>query len=272
MIALLAGAAALYGALVGAMYVFQRDLLFHPDVSRPDVAQAALTVAGLTEIEFATDDGLRLRSWFLPAPPGRPTILYFHGNGGHIGYRTDRAQVLGQAGYGVLLAGYRGYGGNPGSPSEDGFHRDAESALAYLAGKGVPPGRIALYGESLGSAVAVRLAAATAAREAAVAAVVLEAPFTSIAEVAQHHYPYVPARHLVKDRFDAAARIAAIGAPLLVLHGERDRVVPFTFGRALFAAAVEPKRGWFVPQRDHHDIFDAEAFRVVDAFLAENTR
>lgn len=270
MIAILAGAAALYGALVGGLYLFQRDLLYLPDTTRPSLARAA--IPGVSEIEIGTADGLRLLAWYAPAQPGRPTFLYLHGNGGHIAYRADRARKLTGAGYGLLLAGYRGYGGNPGSPSEDGFHADAEAALAWLADRNVPVGRIVLYGESLGSAVAVRLAAETAVRAAPVAALVLEAPFTSIADVAQHHYPYVPARALVKDRFDAASRIAGVGTPVLIMHGERDRVVPVGFGRALFAAAVEPKRGWFTPGADHGTIFDGEAFGVIDAFIAEHVR
>jgi fermentation-respiration switch protein FrsA (DUF1100 family) len=270
MIALLAGATALYGALVGALYLFQRDLLYLPDTSRPNIARAA--VPGLNEVTLTTADGLRLLAWHVPAPAGRPTILYVHGNGGHIGYRADRAGALSAAGYGILLVGYRGYGGNPGSPSEDGFHDDAEAGLAFLTAQGVAPSRIVFYGESLGSAVAVRLAAETASRGAPAAALVLEAPFTSIADVAQHHYPYVPARQLVKDRFDAVSRIARVKAPLLVLHGERDRVVPVAFGRALFEAASEPKRGWFPGGADHATIFDRETFRVVTGFLAEHVR
>ena len=270
MMALVAGAVALYGALVGALYIFQRNLLFLPDTSRPAATQAALP--GLAEVSLTAADGLTLLAWHVPAPAGRPTILYLHGNGGHIGYRAERARALTAAGYGMLLVEYRGYGGNPGSPSEEGFHADAEGGLRFLAGRGIAPERIILYGESLGSAVAVRLAAATASRGAPVAALLLESPFTSIAEVAQRHYPYVPARHLVKDRFDAVSRIAAVKTPLLVLHGERDDVVPIAFGRALFDAAAEPKRGWYKPGADHATIFSAEASEVIRAFLVEHVR
>jgi len=270
MIAIVAGLAALYSAMVGGLYLFQRDLLFLPDRSRPSVARAA--VPGLSEVTLTTGDGLRLLAWHVPAPEGRPTVLYVHGNGGHIGYRAERARALSEAGYGILLVEYRGYGGNPGSPSEDGFHADAEAGLAFLGAQAVAAQRVILYGESLGSAVAVRLAAETAGRGAPVGAVILEAPFTSIADVAQHHYFYVPARQLVKDRFDAVSRIARIKAPLLVLHGERDQVVPIAFGRALFEAASEPKRGWFPLSADHATIFDAEAFKRIKAFLAEHVR
>jgi len=270
MIALIAGAAALYGGMVGALYLFQRDLLFLPDTTRPSLSRAA--VPGLMEVELQTADGLKLLAWHMPARPGRPTILHLHGNAGNIGHRTERGAALIASGNGLLLVEYRGYGGNPGKPSEEGFHADAEAALAFLVGSGVPPSRIVLYGESLGSAVAVRLAAEAASRGSPVAGLILESPFTSIAEVAQHHYPYVPARYLVKDRFDAASRIATVKAPLFVMHGEQDRVVPFRFGQALYQAAAEPKRGWFPLSAGHETIFDGEALRRLLMFIDEQAR
>lgn len=268
MFALLATAAVAYGLLVGAMYTQQRQLLYFPDQARPAIERAGID--RMTAVETTTVDGLRLLAWYRPAPEGAPTLLYFHGNGGHIGYRADRAQALAARGYGLLLAEYRGYGGNPGSPSEDGFHEDARAALAFLRQEGVAPRQIVLYGESLGTAVAVRLAAELAAAGTPVRAVILESPFTSIADVAQHHYPFVPARLLVKDKFDAASRIGAVAAPVLVLHGEADRVVPVSFGRALYEAAKEPKRAWFSPRADHATIFDSEALNVIVGFLRDH--
>jgi hypothetical protein len=269
-IAIVAAVAVAYGLLVGVLYTQQRHLLYLPDRSHPSLAEAG--VPGLAAVETATADGLRLLAWYRPAQEGRPTVLYFHGNGGHIGYRADRAQVFAAVGFGVMLAEYRGYGGNPGSPSEEGFHRDAVAALDFLRARGVRPVDIVLYGESLGTAVAVRLAAELAAQGTPVGALILEAPFTSVADVAQHHYFYVPARALVKDKFDAASRIAAVKAPVLVIHGEADMVVPVSFGRALLAAAVEPKRGWFPARADHATIFNGDAVRVIDGFLRDHLR
>lgn len=270
MIALVAAAALGYGLLVGLLYTQQRHLLFLPDRSRPAVEEVG--VPDLRAVEIATADGLRLLAWHRPAPVGQPTLLYFHGNGGHIGYRADRARVFAAAGLGVMFPEYRGYGGNPGSPSEEGFHADAVGAVEFLGAAGVVPARLVLYGESLGTAVAVRLAAELAARGTPVAALILEAPFTSIADVAQHHYFYVPARALVKDVFDAASRIATVKAPVLVIHGEADTIVPVSFGRALLAAAVEPKRGWFPAGADHATIFDGDAIRVIEGFLRDHLR
>jgi len=160
------------------------------------------------------------------------------------------------------MAEYRGYGGNPGTPSEAGFFTDGRAALAFLDREGVAPNRLVLYGESLGSGVAVALAV-----EHDIAALVLEAPPTSVAEVAQCHFPYVPASRMVIDRFDSLSRIGRVKAPILVLHGERDRVVPVRYGRALLAAAPEPKEGWFAPEAGHEDLARYGSLDVVVAFI-----
>ena len=162
----------------------------------------------------------------------------------------------------MLLAEYRGYGGNPGAPSEAGFYTDGRAALAFLDREGVTLNRLVLYGESLGSGVAVLLAV-----EHRIAALVLEAPFTSVAEVAQCHFRFVPASRMVIDRFDSLSRIGKITAPLLVLHGEHDRVVPIRFGRALFDAAPEPKEGCFAPEAGHENLARYGALDVVVEFI-----
>jgi uncharacterized protein len=238
---------AAYAALVGGLFLFQRQLLYFPDKTRPELA--GLEQLGVREAVVSTEDGLSLLSWYLPSHSGRPIILYFHGNGGHVGYRVERLLRFAREGYGVLMPEYRGYGGNPGTPSESGFYADARAALAFLEREGVAPNRLVLYGESLGSGVAVELAT-----QHDVAGLILEAPPTSVAEVAQHHFPYVPATRMVIDRFDSRSRIGRVRAPILVLHGERDRVVPIRYGRALFDAAPEPKEGWFVPEAGHEDL------------------
>ena len=249
-----------YAALVGGLYLFQRQLLYHPDRTRPELF--GLEQLGVREMQLSTEDGLSLLSWYLPPRPGGPVIVYFHGNGGHIGYRAERLLRFAREGYGVLMAEYRGYGGNPGIPNEAGFYADGRAALALLDRAGVAPNRIVLYGESLGSAVAVALAV-----EHDVAAVILEAPFTSVAEVAQCHFRYVPASRMVIDRFDSLSRIGRVKAPLLVLHGERDRLVPIRFGRALLDAAPEPKEGWFSPEAGHENLARYGSLDAVVAFI-----
>jgi uncharacterized protein len=256
----LGSALAVYGVLVGSLYVFQRHLLYLPGGRRPVLGE--LAALGVSEVRVTTADGLSLISWFLPPPDGRPVIAYFHGNGGHIGYRAERLRWFARHGYGVLMLEYRGYGGNPGTPTEIGFHTDATAALDFLADCGVESNRVVLYGESLGSGVAVPLAA-----QREVAALILEAPFTSVAEVAQYHYSFLPAAAMVWDRFDSLSWIGKVKAPILVLHGERDRVIPIRFGRALFDAAPEPKEFWASREAGHETLMRFGAFEAVLGFL-----
>jgi uncharacterized protein len=257
---LLGFAAVGYAALVGGLYLFQRQLLYLPDRTRPELA--GLAKLGVREVTLSTDDGLSLLSWYLPAHPGRPVIAYFHGNGGHIGYRFQRLLRFARESYGVLMLEYRGYGGNPGTPTEAGFYADAGAALAFLEREGVAPDRLVLYGESLGSGVAVELAT-----QHEIAALILEAAPTSVAEVAQCHFPYVPAARLITDRFDSLSRIGKVRAPILVMHGESDRVVPVRYGRKLFNAAPEPKEAWFVPQAGHENLARYGGLDVTVAFI-----
>lgn len=267
----LALAAALaYLLLVGLVYSLQRSLIYLPDRSPLDADR--LAGPGWRTIETNTADGLELRHLYRPGrADAGPLLLAFHGNGGHAGHRVEKFEEMLGPERGVLLAEYRGYGGNPGRPSEAGLLADARSLLDWMAEEGLSPAGVVLYGESLGSGVATALAAETAAAGRPFAGLILESPFDALAAVAQHHYWYLPARPLVRDRFDSAARIGAVEAPLLVLHAEADRVVPLRFGERLFAAAAEPKR--FVRIGDgarHNDLYHLPAFRqAVRAFLEE---
>ena len=256
-----------YGGLVAGIYLFQRQLLYHPATSTPEPALSH--VPDMRAVRLSTDDGLDLLAWYKAPTPGRDLAIYFHGNAGNIGHRGWKARRLIDAGMGVLLVSWRGFGGNRGSPSEDGLMRDARAALAFAIGAGVKPGRVVLYGESLGSGIAVTLAAEQANSGDPVGAVVLEAPYSSIAEVAQHHYFYIPAKLLIRDKFDSLSRIAAIKAPLLVVHGELDRTIPIRFAKALFARAVEPKQAVWLPNANHNDIYEHGAGEAILSFLAK---
>jgi fermentation-respiration switch protein FrsA (DUF1100 family) len=251
-----------YAAVVALMFVFQRNLQYFPDKSRPDPAVAQ--AFGMTVVEYRTADGIRLQAWYRDAAPDKPTILYFHGNGGNIMGRAPKVRALLDRGYGVLRAEYRGYGGNHGDPSEAGFYQDGRAALGHLESKGIAPHNIVLWGESLGTGVAVQLAQEQALQAAPLAAVVLEAPFTSAVDVGAAHYFFIPVRLLVKDRYESFEKIAEIGAPLLVVHGDQDNVVPIRFGRALFAAAKEPKKALWVAGGDHGNL---AAFGLSDAVI-----
>jgi hypothetical protein len=236
-----------YGLLVGVLYLQQRNLLYHPSAVRPPLGR--LAALGAYEATLHTEEGLGLFCWYLPPPKGAPVIVYFHGNGGDVSYRGDRLWGLAEAGFGALMVEYRGYAGNPGAPTEFGLLADARAALAFLDAQRVAADHRVLYGESLGTAIAVQIAA-----DHPIGALVLEAPYTSISDVAQYHYPWVPVRWLLHDKFNALAAIGRVKAPVLFLYAENDRVVPNRFTRALYAAAPAPKETWSVASGDHQDI------------------
>ena len=259
------GAVVFYGALVGGVYLIQRSLMYAPGTDTP--VPEASGVPEMRPVRVTTSDGVTLTSWYRPAAQGMPTVVFFHGNAGHIGHRGFKARTFLDAGYGLVLVGYRGYGGNPGSPTEEGFYADGRAVLELLARNGVAASRMVLYGESLGTGVAVHLALEAARAGVPVGAVVLEAPFDSMAEMARYHYPYLPAYWLVKDRYESVAKIDRIGSPLFLLHGGRDQVVPSIFGRKLFQAARDPKELLVLPEADHNDLFEHGAGEKVVLFL-----
>ncbi|HEV3496117.1 MAG TPA: alpha/beta hydrolase [Actinomycetes bacterium] len=260
---------AVLAASVGLLWAFQRHLIYLP--SPGPVPPAASVLPGAEDVSFQTADGLRLRGWFVPPvggarPPG-PAVLVCNGNGGDRSMRAALAVALSRLGLAVLLFDYRGYGGNPGSPTEAGLAADARAALGYLAGRPeVDPERVVYFGESLGAAVALRLAT-----ERPPAALVLRSPFASLAEVGQRHYPVLPVSLLLRDRYDSAALASRLTAPLLVLAGERDRIVPASHSRRLFAAAPQPKRLVVLEGADHNDLDLLAGPRLVEelrSFLA----
>lgn len=251
--------ASLYLGVAGLLYVYQRDYLYFPDVQRP-VALAG--VSSLREIELVTSDGLRLLAWYVPPPEGKPLLLYFHGNGGNIGYRASRLSRFADAGLGVLMPEYRGYGGNEGQPSETGFYADAMAATDFLQAEGFGAERIIVYGASLGTGVATRVAS-----EHEFAALILEAPYTSITAMAVRQFSNMPVSLMLIDRFDSLSRIAQVRSPILIFQGELDQIVPPALGRELFAAAPEPKEFWSVPEGGHDDLYSYGAAEAVLDFL-----
>jgi uncharacterized protein len=254
-----------YLIVLATLFALQRQLLFPAGKEPPSLERAGL--AGLMDpVKIVTADGLDLVAWYR-SPPNRnaPLIVLFHGNGGTIEIRAAKAKTYISAGFGVLLPEYRGYGGNPGSPSETGIYADGRAALAFAAAQGIAPDHWILLGESLGTGVAVQMAT-----EQRVAALVLEAPYTSIADVAQGHFPFLPVWWLVRDRFDCVGKIARVGAPLFVVHGERDGTIPVKFGRALFAAAAGPKEAMWLPDAEHDVLGRAAVDAASLDFLKRN--
>ncbi|MBI3704889.1 MAG: alpha/beta hydrolase [Rhizobiales bacterium] len=249
-----------YGAVLALMYLFQRSLMYFPDTTRHAPAAAGLPQA--EEVTLTSADGERLLAWHVPPRGPKPVVLYFQGNAGALDLRAERFRWLLADGTGLLALNYRGYGGSSGKPSEDGLIRDALAAYDFAAARYAQK-RIVLWGESLGTAVAVALAA-----ERQVGGVMLDAPFSSAADVGASAYPFVPVRWFMRDPFRSDLRIARVSAPLLVLHGERDRVIPIRFGEKLFALAREPKRMVRFPAGEHSDLDSHGAPQAVKDFLA----
>ncbi|HXY40878.1 MAG TPA: alpha/beta hydrolase [Vicinamibacteria bacterium] len=241
---------ALLAAVAALMLLFERRLIYFPQRGL-DVTPQALGLVS-EELPLRAEDGVRLHGWFLPVKGSRLTLLVCHGNGGNVSHRLDRALAAqAQLRTDVLLFDYRGYGRSEGSPDEEGTYRDARAAWRWLIEKGQPPGRIVIFGESLGSAVALQLALDTGGARA----LVLESPFASIPEMARAVYPFLPVWPLVRTRYDNLAKVGRLRLPLLVMHGERDDVVPFAQGRRLFEAAPEPKRFYAIPGASHNDTY-----------------
>lgn len=262
LISLIAALAVSYVAVTALAFVFQRKLIYFPSPQRPALSAAAAEY--YSEVTLTTADGLDLLAWY--APPGHDqaaVLVYFHGNAELIGDRAGKLVPYLEAGHGALLVEYRGYGGNPGRPSEAGLYADGHAALDWLAGHGVAAARVVVYGSSLGSGVAVELAASRK-----LAALVLEAPFTSLVAVGKRAYPWLPVRLLTHDRFDSLAKMPRLEAPIFIVHGEDDSIVPAAMGRAILAAAPPASQGLFVAGLGHNELLAIGAPDEVMAWLA----
>ena len=227
----------------------QRRLVYFPDAS--PVPAAGDVRPGARDVTLRTSDGLELGAWFVPASPTadrRRAVLVAPGNGGNRAGRLGLAAELSRRGFAVLLMDYRGYGGNPGRPSETGLARDATAAAEALADLGYPADRTLYLGESLGTGVVAALA-----ERRAPAGVVLRSPFTELADVGSHHYPWLPVRRLLTDRFEVVERIARSEVPLTVVYGDRDSVVPPELSARVADASPSLVERVVVAGADHND-------------------
>lgn len=257
---LILGLIAAYLVICVAAYFINRSHMYFPDPAR--VAPKAAGLDGVEEIELQARDGTKLIAWYAPAKDGKPTILYFHGNAANAANRAPKIDMMLEDGFGVFYLNNRGYGGSGGSPTETNNVADAIAAYDDLARRGVPASKIVAYGESLGSGQAVRLAA-----ERPVAGVVLEAPLTSTIDVARSVYFWLPLELLIADQYNIERSIGAVRAPLLILHGEQDEVIPVEMGRRIYRAANQPKRIETLPAGRHNDLFDHGAWEKMREFL-----
>jgi fermentation-respiration switch protein FrsA (DUF1100 family) len=251
---------ALYACALAVLFVNQRSLLYPASDRRTTAAAAGLS--GFQDLVLTTPDGERLVAWWKPPEPGKALILYFHGNGGSLWSGRLRAQALTASGRGLLMISYRGYSGSTGSPTEAGLHTDARTAYDWVR-QSYEASRLVAYGESLGTGVAVRLAG-----EQPLAGLILDAPYTSTADVASLIYWYVPVSWLMLDQFRSLDIIQQVRAPILILHDTDDRTIPFTFGERLYAAAPEPKRFVRIESGSHSRNLEQGGMAAVEDFLA----
>jgi uncharacterized protein len=256
----------LVGYLVGLAVLFfaQRSFLF----PIPQKTRTTPDAAGFPEAEehfLTTADGEKVIVWHVPAKPGHPVILYFPGNGDFLAGAVSRFRAMTSDGSGLVALSYRGYAGSSGEPSEQGLLLDAAAAYAFTSAR-YRADRIVAWGFSLGTGVAVALAASQP-----VGKLILEAPYTSAADVAALRFPLVPIRWLMRDQFHSDDRIAQVTAPLLIMHGERDRTVPVTLGVRLFSAAHEPKQFVKFLEGDHDNLDNYGAIETARDFIHAST-
>ena len=240
------------------VYFTQRDLIYFPAKERPD--RHLFHADDMEELKLTTTDKLSLNAWYKPPVEARATLLYLHGNAGHIGSRMRIVRQFLSAGFGVLIVDYRGYGGNKGIANEDGLYIDARTAVQFLQQKGVSSSHLVIYGESLGSGVATKMA-----EEYSSCALILQSPFSSLPDVARYQYPWIFLPPW--DKFDSLSRIKKIKTPLLILHGKKDVIVPFKQGEALYHEANPPKRFIAFASKGHSDLWGHPFYNQVLDFI-----
>ena len=242
------------------LYVMQRKMMYFPSAER--VRPDDLGLVGVEEIVVKTKYTKRLLAWHVRAEPGRPTILYFHGNGGSLATRAGRLDFFRQQGYGVLLTTYRGYSGSSGLPAEFPIKMDALYFYHWLQARGVKERDIILYGESLGTGVAV-----ATALDHHPGAVILEAPYSSAVDVGAARFPFIPVGWFMKDRYESAALIGQITAPVFIVHGELDNIIPIRLAKKLYDAASQPKEAVWLRDAAHNDLYSKGAFELIARFI-----
>jgi len=270
MINMLFVALGIYFAIAAFMYVAQRMFQYFPQASVATGYEpvSAYSLDGFDDVTVNTSDGEALKAWFAPPPDAlSPVIVYFHGNAGTLGDRAERFRLFHDEGYGVLATSWRGFGGSTGSPSEAGLILDGRGGVRFLQDRGIMPDRLILFGESLGSGVAVQLAADPATRPAVI---VLDSPFYSMLKLARSRYWFLPVSLLLKDPFRSGDYASRITSPAFVLHGTADRVVPYADGQELFDALNVPKQFYDIADGGHVVPLTHESWGAMKAFFARH--
>ncbi len=249
----------IYVGITVVVYFYQRKLLYHP-------FSAEITGEGLIHnfetINFKTSDNFVLKGWFHLKNSNKKTILFLHGNAGNLDNRIDKLNSLGSMDINFLIISWRGYSGNPGNPSEAGLYKDVLGGIKWLNEKGISNDQIILYGESLGTAIATEVG-----QNENFAGIILEAPFTSMVDMGQKIYPIFPVKFLLKDKYESKNKIKNIKSPILIMHGEVDKIVPFWMGKKMFELANEPKYSYFSKYDDHMMEFNKDLINSINLFI-----
>ena len=250
----------IYFIILTYIYLFQRNLLYHPSVNS---YQSNKINFNYEEVFIQNSDGIKLKAWLhIKNLNNKKTILFFHGNAGELSNRNYKLNEFSKFDINFLIVSWRGFSGNQGNPTEEGLYDDAKSAFRWLELKGINQKDIILYGESLGTAVAIEIA-----QNKNLAGIILESPFTSMVELAQQYYPFLPVKYLLKDRYESINKIKNTNSPLLVLHGKLDNIVPFSMGLKLFEKANEPKFKYFIDNDDHMMRYDQKLLDELKKFI-----
>jgi len=250
-----------YFIVLTYIYLFQRNLLYHPS---DNSYQRDEINFDYKEIFIQNKKGIKLKAWLHEKDlVNKKTIIFFHGNAGNLRNRNYKLNELSKFDVNFLIVAYRGFSGNQGKPSELGLYEDARSTLDWLKIKGVKEKNLILYGESLGTAVAIETA-----QNKDLAGIILESPFTSMVELAQKYYPVLPVKFLLKDKYETIKKLPNINSPLLVLHGKLDDIVPFSMGKKLFEKANEPKFKYFIDDDDHMLRYDQKLLNEIKKFIS----
>tara|TARA_B100000963_G_scaffold15824_1_gene12109 strand:+ start:1058 stop:1858 length:801 start_codon:yes stop_codon:yes gene_type:complete len=251
-----------YLILLVFIYLYQRNLLYHPSENNYQEDKAQFSYE---EIKIDVNKEIQLKSWLIRKDFKKlKTLLIFHGNAGNLSNRIYKLNELNKLDINILLISWRGFSGNKGSPTEKNLYDDAEAAIKWLNEKKVKNDKIILYGESLGTGVAVEMG-----KRYSFNSLILESPFTSIENSAKIYYPYLPVKLLLKDRYDSINKIKMIKSPILIMHGKKDDVVPFDMGQKLFEEANQPKHSYFTTTDDHMMEFNYKLINEIKNFIEQ---
>tara|TARA_A100001011_G_scaffold407_1_gene523 strand:- start:1884 stop:2684 length:801 start_codon:yes stop_codon:yes gene_type:complete len=249
-----------YVIVIIFVYLYQRNLLYHPSENN---YQDAKIQFNYEEIFIKVDEKIKLKSWIIKKDFIKfKTLVIFHGNAGHLSNRIYKINELNKLDINILLISWRGFSGNKGSPTEKNLYQDAESAIKWLNEQKIDNKKIILYGESLGSGVAIEMA-----KKNNFNSIILESPFTSIENSAKIYYPYLPVRLLLKDKYDSISKIKMVNTPILIMHGKMDDIVPFSMGKELFEKANNPKYSYFTSDDGHMMEFNPSLVNAIKKFI-----